>query len=390
MTVRVDRQIDFLTQIDALKTISRANVLMDGSRFENTAEHSWHLALWVLVMADQSPNGVDIDRAIAMALTHDIVEVDAGDHPIHLPQDAARIAELEQAAAQRLFGLLPDDQGAVLHGLWQEFEAGETATARFVRMLDMTQPSYQELMNPGLTEADRDICREILTTGRAGALADLWPPVHAHLMGMLNRAPTPLPDTLAARVRFLAEADRLKSVNRATTLFDGSRAENSGEHSWHVAMFAMTLSEHASQPVNAGRVIRMLLLHDLVEIDAGDVPVHSAAARDPAAQVAAESRAADRLFGLLPPVEGAALRAIWEDFEAAETPEARFGKAIDRVQPVIANLETGGGTWPTYHVTLDQLDQRVGAKVRRGAPAVWTALTPRIADWFAQNAAAQV
>ena len=188
-----------------------------------------------------------------------------------------------------------------------------------------------------------------------------------------------------AQIAFLTEADRLKSVLRATKLCDGSRFENTGEHSWHVALYALVLAEHAATPINVDRVLKMMLIHDLVEIDAGDTPIHSAAARDAATQEAEEQAAADRIFGLLPSDQAAEFRALWDEFEAAETDDAIFAKSIDRVQPVIANLETGGGTWPEFNVTPQQLETRVGVKVKRGAPAIWEALKARIDHWFAEN-----
>jgi putative hydrolase of HD superfamily len=186
---------------------------------------------------------------------------------------------------------------------------------------------------------------------------------------------------LAAQMAFHAEADRLKSVLRGTTLHDGARRENSAEHSWHICLYALTLAEHAERPVDIDRVLRMLLLHDLVEIDAGDAPIHGS--HDPAEQARIERAAADRLFGLLPPDQAAAFRALWDEFEAAETDDAIFAKSVDRVQPVVSNLASGGATWIAYEVTPEQLDVRVGAKVRRGAPRLWAHLAPRIADWFA-------
>jgi len=197
------------------------------------------------------------------------------------------------------------------------------------------------------------------------------------------------PATAEARIArqfdFLNEADKLKSVLRATTLCDGSRRENSGEHSWHLALYALVLAEHSDKPVNIDRVLRMLLLHDLVEIDVGDVPIHSAngQAHGSTDIQEAEARAAERIFGILPPDQAATFRALWEEFEAAETDDALFAKALDRVQPVMANLESGGGTGPEYNVTPEQLETRVGAKVRRGAPALWEALSARITAWFA-------
>ena len=188
-------------------------------------------------------------------------------------------------------------------------------------------------------------------------------------------------DRLSAQFAFLNEADRLKTILRATTLCDGSRRENSGEHSWHIALYALILSEHANRPINIDRVIRMLLIHDLVEIDAGDNPVHGD--HDIAEMARIEQAAADRIFCLLPADQAVSLRALWDEFEAAETEDAIFAKSIDRVQPVMANLESGGGTWPEYNVTPEQLETRVGVKVRHGAPALWAGLKTRIDAWFA-------
>jgi putative hydrolases of HD superfamily len=191
-------------------------------------------------------------------------------------------------------------------------------------------------------------------------------------------------DRLAQQMAFLAEADRLKSVLRATTLCDASRRENSGEHSWHVALYALILADQGAPGVRIDRVIRMLLIHDLVEIDTGDVPIHSAdgQAHGSATVVAAEQAAAQRIFGLLPSDQRDELRALWEEFEAAETPDAVFAKSIDRVQPVMQNLACDGGTWREYGVTAAQLDSRVGVKVARGAPMLWSWVRARALAWF--------
>ena len=189
---------------------------------------------------------------------------------------------------------------------------------------------------------------------------------------------------LEAQFAFLNEADRLKSVLRATTLVDGSWPENSGEHSWHLALYALVLADQAGPGVDINRVIRMLLIHDLVEIDVGDVPIHSQNGHAHASveTQAAEAKAADRIFGLLPPDLRDDLRALWEEFEAADTPDARFAKSLDRVQPVMANLMSGGGTWATYNVTYDQLEARVGAKIAKGAPGLWDWVREKAGSWF--------
>ncbi|PUB12771.1 HD domain-containing protein [Yoonia sediminilitoris] len=189
-------------------------------------------------------------------------------------------------------------------------------------------------------------------------------------------------DRIHAQLAFLTEVDKLKTVLRGTTLCDSSRRENSGEHSWHIALYAMVMAEHAVKPVDISRVIKMLLIHDIVEIDAGDNPIHGD--HDPAEMAAIEQVAAARIFGLLPDDQAQAFRALWDEFEAAETDDAVFAKSIDRVQPVVSNLETNGGTWPEYNVTAEQLQTRVGVKVQRGAPAIWDALKRRIDTWFGQ------
>lgn len=192
-------------------------------------------------------------------------------------------------------------------------------------------------------------------------------------------------DRLERQFAFLNEADRLKHVMRATTTVDGTRPENSGEHSWHLALYALVLADKAGPDVDISRVIRMLLIHDLVEIDVGDVPIHSqnGQAHASAATQAAEARAADRIFGLLPDDLRNDLRALWEEFEAGATPDARFAKSLDRVQPVMANLMSGGGTWTTYDVTFDQLESRVGVKIARGAPRLWDWVREKALPWFA-------
>jgi putative hydrolase of HD superfamily len=191
------------------------------------------------------------------------------------------------------------------------------------------------------------------------------------------------PSRIDAQLAFLNEADRLKDQLRATPILSNTRPENSAEHSWHIMLDALTLAEHANRPIRIERVLKMLLLHDIVEIDAGDAPIHGD--HDPAEQEAKEIAAAERIFGLLPADQRDEFRNLWEEFEAAESDDAIFAKSIDRVQPVISNLETGGGSWIDYNVTAAQLETRVGVKVRRGAPAVWDALKTRIDSWFAKH-----
>ncbi|MEP1612617.1 MAG: HD domain-containing protein [Roseobacter sp.] len=187
-------------------------------------------------------------------------------------------------------------------------------------------------------------------------------------------------DRLTAQFAFLSEADKLKSVLRASKLHDASRFENSAEHSWHVMLYALVLSDQAAPGVDINRVIKMLLLHDIVEIDAGDNPIHGDF--DSAVQEAEEKLAADRLFGLLPEDMAIEFRAIWDEFEDAETPDAVFAKSIDRIQTPIGNLANGGGTWRDYDVSYEQLESRVGTPISKGTPNVWTWLQPKLKAFF--------
>ncbi|MDC0115926.1 HD domain-containing protein [Octadecabacter sp.] len=380
--IRLPAQLDFLIEADRLKSITRANVLADGSRFENTAEHSWHLCLWAMVFADHVPSA-NVPRVIQMLLIHDVIKIDAGDYPIHLPRDEDAIRLIENAAADRIFGLLPADQAINYRLLWDEFEAGVTADAHYARMIDKAAPMFLELSNPVQTQNERDILRDILETGRCADLHDDWPELYQHASNLLGRRRLAPLEPLASRLRFVMEADRLKSVLRGTSLNDGSRRENSAEHSWHIMLWALTLAEHSHAAIKIDHVLAMLLLHDLVEIDAGDNPIHGDF--DQSVVEAQEQAAATRLFGMLPPLQRDQFRAIWDEFEAAKSDDAIYAKAVDRAQPLICNLESGGGSWRDYAVTRTQIDTRVGVKVNRGAPALWAALALRIDAWFAAN-----
>lgn len=379
MTDRLSAQIEFLKAADGLKGVERASTLLDQSRPENSAEHSWHLALYALILAPVNAGGASVDRAIQMLLLHDLVEIEVGDHPIHEETDWDAVAKAEQVAAEQLFGLLPSDQAARFLALWTEFEADETADAQYAKRLDRCQPMFQALYAQPLRPDHLDVVRDNLAGGRAAYLVDAFTEAHAHASHLLNNE-TPPANGLTERLEFLNEAEKLKSIMRASRLNDNSRFENSAEHSWHIMLYALVLADQAGPNVSIARVLQMLLIHDIVEIDAGDVPIHGSV--DHAAMAAKERAAADRLFGLLPTDQGADLMALWQEFEAAQSSDAQFAKAIDRVQVPISNMENGGGSWVKYNVSLPQLDQRVGTPVSRGAPDLWAWLRPQLQRYF--------
>jgi putative hydrolase of HD superfamily len=186
-------------------------------------------------------------------------------------------------------------------------------------------------------------------------------------------------ERLSRQTTFLTEADKLKTILRRTLLTDGSRQENTAEHSWHLILTAMVLREYAAEPVNFERVLEMLAVHDLVEIDAKDTFAYDVEGNRTRAE--RERRAADRLFGMLPGERGGAFRGLWEEFEAHQTAEARFANAVDRFQPLLQNLATGGGTWRIYHPSREQVLGRMDP-VRTALPALWPFVQGAIEEFF--------
>ncbi len=177
---------------------------------------------------------------------------------------------------------------------------------------------------------------------------------------------------LEQQLDFLRIADALKRVDRMTRLIqkagETSRRENSAEHSWHMALMAMVLVEHANEPVDLARVLQMVLIHDIVEIDAGDTFVYDAAAMIGKAE--REEQAAERIFGQLPDDQQAELLALWHEFEARETPEAKFASALDRLAGMLPNAANDGGTWHEHSVTVEQVIRR-NESIAIGSDVLW-------------------
>ena len=174
---------------------------------------------------------------------------------------------------------------------------------------------------------------------------------------------------LERQIRFLVEADKLKEIFRQTLCTQSRRPENDAEHSWHLCLLAIVLAEHANFPqLDLGRVLRMLIVHDLVEIDAGDTYAYDQARM--ADQHAREAVAAERIFGLLPPDQALEFRAVWDEFEERKTPEAKFAAAVDRFQPILLGCETGGVSWRQHGVTQDRVLAR-NAHIAEGCSPLW-------------------
>jgi putative hydrolase of HD superfamily len=175
-------------------------------------------------------------------------------------------------------------------------------------------------------------------------------------------------DRLQQQINFILEIDRLKQIFRQTLISDGSRRENDAEHSWHLSVMAALLVEYGPAGVDLARVMKMLLVHDLVEIDAGDTYCYDATAC--LTQKEREIASVDRIFALLPQDQAKEIREIWDEFEARATPEARYAAALDRAQPVLLNYRTQGKSWREHDISRAQVIER-NAHIEAGAPRLW-------------------
>jgi len=184
-------------------------------------------------------------------------------------------------------------------------------------------------------------------------------------------------DRLERQLSFLREIDRAKGIQRQSWLLDLSRKENDAEHSWHLGVMAVLLAEYAPGPVDVAKVMKMVLLHDVVEIDAGDTFAYDDIARTRQRQ--RERRAADRIFAILPADQAAEVRALWDEFDASRTPEAKFAAALDRLQPLMHNYFTEGSTWREHGVKMSQVIRR-NRDMAEGSPRLWAYAESLIRD----------
>jgi putative hydrolase of HD superfamily len=187
---------------------------------------------------------------------------------------------------------------------------------------------------------------------------------------------------LDQQLSFVLEIDKLKTILRQTLLTDSSRRENSAEHSWHLAIMSFLLTEYATEPVDTLHVVKMLLVHDLIEIDAGDTFAYDVAGNVDRAE--REQRCAERIFGMLPEEQGRELRALWEEFDAFKTPESKYANALDRLQPLLHNSRTEGGTWRIHSVARNQVYRRM-EPIRTAMPELWPVVTRIIEDACARG-----
>lgn len=175
-------------------------------------------------------------------------------------------------------------------------------------------------------------------------------------------------ENLLKQIAFIKEIDKLKYIQRKTRLFNSDRHENDAEHSWHLAMMTIVLAGHANKAIDVLKVVKMVLIHDIVEIDAGDTFIYDTAKNH--SNTEEELIAAKRIFGLLPAEQGAEFIAIWEEFEAGTTDEAKFAKSMDRLEPLLQNTSNQGGTWAEFNVGYQQVYEKKKA-IKSGSATIW-------------------
>lgn len=175
-------------------------------------------------------------------------------------------------------------------------------------------------------------------------------------------------NTLLQQIAFIKEIDKLKYILRRTKLFNSDRHENDAEHSWHLAMMTLILAEHSDKPVDILKVLKMVLIHDIVEIDAGDTFIYDTAKNH--TNTDEELLAARRIFGLLPEKQAKEFIAIWEEFEEGSTNEARFAKTMDRLEPLLQNASNNGGTWTEFNVPYEKVYAKKKA-IKEGSATIW-------------------
>lgn len=175
-------------------------------------------------------------------------------------------------------------------------------------------------------------------------------------------------DHLAKQIQFIKEIDKLKYIQRKTKLFNSDRHENDAEHSWHLAMMTLVLAEHSDKPVDVLKVIKMVLIHDIVEIDAGDTFMYDSVKSH--SNTDEELMAAKRIFGLLPSAQAGELMAIWKEFEDGVTDEAKFARSMDRLEPLLQNTSNNGGTWKEFNVPYQKVYDKKKA-IKNGSALLW-------------------
>lgn len=352
----------FFAETDRLKETRRACWIYSERRHETVAEHVWHATLLALINRDLAPDNVDHNHVRDLLTVHDLVEVYAGDTSVWDENGNLTAADREQAAGERLMRLLPPDS-AVTHyidSLWREFQDQQTINAQWARAIDSLHPMYNSWA-PGaaghpqsLTPASYFSARKRIPLDRFPAVEETswWLIDQAVTQGLMPNegyAPIAVAETsaMSARSRFITETDALKTVLRANHILAAERDESVAEHCWQTTLLALLWRDHLPADVDINRVMDLLVIHDLVEVYAGDIPIELV--QDWDAVRAAEDAARIRLIDLLPDEFSRNLVGeLIAEFLALETPSSRFARALDVIHPTLMTWGPGFHLHPDY------------------------------------------
>lgn len=385
-------RLTFFLATDALKELQRANWVHSTPRFENVAEHSWHAALLAMLFADAAPEGTDHSHVRDLLVVHDLVEVYAGDTPIWDDILRASEAEREELGGAQLMAMLPEVVFSRFDALWREFQAQETEEARFSRAIDTLHPLVMSWTEGGHGHANAGITPSLLLERKRPTIAGytvLWELVTRIIQDAVDRGALP-PDEaiqrnevpnaldsvnsqpdLHSRLRFFLVTDKLKELERANRIHMVSRLETVAEHSWHAMLLAILFSDAARDGVDHGQVGDLLVIHDLVEVYAGDTPLWNLDLQG--SEIERERKAGERLMAMLPDDVKQRFDSLWREFQAQQTAEARFTRAIDSLHPIILSWTEGGHGHPEHEFSPSWLIERKHQTIS-AYPDLWNLL----------------
>ena len=382
-------RLSFFLATDALKEVRRASWIYSTARHETVAEHSWHTLLLAMLFADAAPDGVDHNRVRDLLVVHDLVEVYAGDTSTWDDALRASEAEREMAAGERLMALLPEAVLPDFDPLWREFQAQETEDARFARAIDTLHPVIMAWAEGAQGHGNVTITpSRVLERKRPTieAYPHLWGCLLHILRGAVDRGMLDPDDVVVrgtgdevevstelhaylGRFDFFLVSDRLKELQRANRIHTVSRFESVAEHSWHAMLLAMLFRDVAPDGTDHNRVGDLLIIHDLVEVYAGDTPLWNTELQQSEAE--RELDAAHQLLGLLPDNDRDRFDSLIHEFLEQQTSEARFARAIDSLHPLIISWTDGGFGHPEHRFTPTWLIERKRPTIEP-FPELWT------------------
>lgn len=354
----------FFAETDRLKETRRACWIYSEPRHESVAEHIWHASLLALLNRDVTPSHINNDHVRDLLIVHDLVEVYAGDTSVWDDELNTTAYDHEWKAGETLMGLLPSSNTAYdrMDSLWREFQNQQTPEAQFARAIDSIHPMFNSWA-PGSVGHPANLTPANYTSPRKRVLLDRFDSVREASWWLVRQGISQglMPDDghcpsvvlgesaelISSRSAFYTQADGLKTVTRANHICAAERSETVAEHCWHTTLLALLWAEYVPENVDINRVMDLLIIHDLVEVYAGDIPVYDVVDKD--AVVLSERNAQQRLLKLLPDSTSRDLiQDLTDEYLELDTPNARFARAIDVMHPTIMTWGPGSHIHPVY------------------------------------------